>query len=257
MSASTGPGTRRLDRVDLATAGLFFSWLAHDLEEYLTMPGRPHPFTGHLPRWAGWPHTSGPDRGLRSAGRRRPARTPAAVPGPQTSGPSPQHQPWEHDHPARTPAAVPGPQTSGPSPQHQPWEHDHPARTPAAVQVGQPLSRDQVYVALSLVGLLMAAASVDGYRTRGRSGFYQSVLFGYGMHAGIHLASAALARGYTSGSATAVPVVLPFWLFARRALQADGVELRPRWWTLAAFPVLGLGVHGLGAWVARRWEARS
>ena len=230
MSASTGPGTRRLDRVDLATAGLFFSWLAHDLEEYLTMPGRPHPFTGHLPRWAGWPHTSGPDRGLRSAGRRRPARTPAAVPGPQTSGPSPQHQPWEHDHPARTPAAV---------------------------QVGQPLSRDQVYVALSLVGLLMAAASVDGYRTRGRSGFYQSVLFGYGMHAGIHLASAALARGYTSGSATAVPVVLPFWLFARRALQADGVELRPRWWTLAAFPVLGLGVHGLGAWVARRWEARS
>ena len=230
MSTSTGPGTRRLDRVDLATAGLFFSWLAHDLEEYLTMPGRPHPFTGHLPRWAGWPHTSGPDRGLRSAGRRRPARTPAAVPGPQTSGPSPQHQPWEHDHPARTPAAV---------------------------QVGQPLSRDQVYVALSLVGLLMAAASVDGYRTRGRSGFYQSVLFGYGMHAGIHLASAALARGYTSGSATAVPVVLPFWLFARRALQADGVELRPRWWTLAAFPVLGLGVHGLGAWVARRWEARS
>mgnify|MGYP000919879171 CR=1 FL=1 len=230
MSASTGPGTRRLDRVDLATAGLFFSWLAHDLEEYLTMPGRPHPFTGHLPRWAGWPHTSGPDRGLRSAGCRRPARTPAAVPGPQTSGPSPQHQPWEHDHPARTPAAV---------------------------QVGQPLSRDQVYVALSLVGLLMAAASVDGYRTRGRSGFYQSVLFGYGMHAGIHLASAALARGYTSGSATAVPVVLPFWLFARRALQADGVELRPRWWTLAAFPVLGLGVHGLGAWVARRWEARS
>ncbi|MDO5287198.1 MAG: HXXEE domain-containing protein [Actinomycetia bacterium] len=231
MSTSTGPGTRRLDRVDLATAGLFFSWLAHDLEEYLTMPGRPHPFTGHLPRWAGWPHTSGPDRGLRSAGR------------------------WRS---ARTPAAVPGPQTSGPSPQRRPWEHDHPTRTPAAVRVGQPLSRDQVYVALSLVGLLMAAASIDGYRTRGRSGFYQSMLFGYGMHAGIHLASAALTRGYTSGSATAVPVVLPFWLFARRALQADGVELRPRWWTLAAFPVLGLGVHGFGAWVARRWEkARS
>ena len=27
-----------MDRVDLATAGLFFSWAAHDLEEYVTMP---------------------------------------------------------------------------------------------------------------------------------------------------------------------------------------------------------------------------
>lgn len=163
------------DKVDAATLGLFVSWLMHDLEEYATMPGRPHPFVGALPFL--------PDDVRRDG-----------------------------------------------------------------------LSREQVYVALSMTGVLMAAASIDGYRTRGRSGFYQSMLFGYGMHAFIHLGSAALARGYTSGSATALPVVLPFWLFARKALQADGVRLRPRWWTLAAFPVVGLGVHSAGYLVARRWR---
>ena len=33
----------KVNRLDLATGGLFFSWLIHDLEEYVTMPGRPHP----------------------------------------------------------------------------------------------------------------------------------------------------------------------------------------------------------------------
>ncbi|MDO4900361.1 hypothetical protein [Actinomyces sp.] len=40
----------------------------------------------------------------------------------------------------------------------------------------------------------MAAASVDGYRTRGRSAFYQAMLYGYGMHAFMHLGSAAPAE---------------------------------------------------------------
>ena len=39
-----------MDRVDLATSGLFFAWLAHDIEEYVTMPGHPHPFAGSA-RW--------------------------------------------------------------------------------------------------------------------------------------------------------------------------------------------------------------
>lgn len=163
------------DKVDAATVGLFFSWLAHDLEEFATMPGRPHPFVGRLPFLP---------EDVREEG----------------------------------------------------------------------LSREQAYVALSLMGALMAAASADGYRTRGRSGFYQSMLFGYGMHTFIHLGSAALARGYTSGSATALPVVLPFWLFARRVLRADGAQVGSHWWTLAAFPVVGLGVHSVGSLVAHRWR---
>jgi hypothetical protein len=35
---------------------------------------------------------------------------------------------------------------------------------------------------MSTMGLLMAAASADGYRTGGRSAFYQTVLLGFGLH---------------------------------------------------------------------------
>ncbi|WP_136193074.1 HXXEE domain-containing protein [Actinomyces procaprae] len=165
-----------MDRVDLATSGLFFAWLVHDLEEYATMPGRRHPFLHALPLLPEDVRTRG-------------------------------------------------------------------------------MSRDQVYVALSLMGVLMAAASVDGYRTRGRSGFYQAMLYGYGMHAFMHLGSAALARGYTPGCATALPVVLPFWRFAKAALRADGVEPRAARWTIPAFPVVGVVLHGAGHLAARRWRS--
>ena len=166
-----------MDRVDLATSGLFFAWLTHDIEEYVTMPDHPHPFTGSA-HWL--------PEDLR-----------------------------EH----------------GPS-------------------------RAQVNLALSAVGVLMAAASIDGYRTRGRSAFYQSMLFGYGMHGFLHLASAAAARGYTSGSATSLPIVLPFWAMASKALKDDGVVLKPRLWTVPAFPVLALAVHGT-AYLATRKRPRA
>lgn len=115
-------------------------------------------------------------------------------------------------------------------------------------------SRTHITAALALMGVLMAAVSVDGYRTRGRSSLYQAVLYCYGMHGFMHLASALAARRYTSGSATALPVVLPFWLFANAALRADGVEVRPHRWTLVAFPVLGLAVHSVGYRVSRSMD---
>ncbi|PHP52057.1 HXXEE domain-containing protein [Actinomyces ruminis] len=164
-----------MDKVDLATSGLFFSWLAHDLEEYATMPGRAHPYMRLLPF------------------------------------------------------------------------------LPEEVRL-RGFSRDQVYVALSLMGVLMAAASVDGYRTRGRSTFYQAMLYGYGMHAFMHLGSAAIARGYTPGCATALPVVLPFWRFAKAALRQDGVEPKSARWTIPAFPVVGVALHSAGYLAARRWR---
>ena len=99
-------------------------------------------------------------------------------------------------------------------------------------------SRRHVRLGIGLMGVLMAAASIEGYRTRGRSSFYQAVLYGYGMHTFSHLAAAALARRYTPGSATALPVVLPFWTFAKRTLRAHGVEVRPHRWVIPAFPVV-------------------
>ena len=38
-----------MDSVSLVTGGLFFSWLAHDLEEVATMPGWTHPLFDKIP----------------------------------------------------------------------------------------------------------------------------------------------------------------------------------------------------------------
>lgn len=148
-----------MDSVSLATGGLFFSWLAHDLEELATMPGWTHPVFDTIPFLP---------EDIRRHG----------------------------------------------------------------------CSREHVRLGIGLMGVLMAAASIEGYRTRGRSSFYQAVLYGYGMHTFSHLAAAALARRYTPGSATALPVVLLFWIFAKRTLRAHGVEVRPHRWVIPAFPVV-------------------
>ena len=64
------------------------------------------------------------------------------------------------------------------------------------------------------------------------------MLYGYGMHTFSHLVTAALARCYTPGSMTALTVVLPFWIFAKRTLRVHGVEVRPHRWVIPAFPVV-------------------
>ena len=134
-----------MDSVSLATGGLFFSWLAHDIEELATMPGWTHPVFDTIPFLP---------EDIRRHG----------------------------------------------------------------------CSRGHVRLGIGLMGVLMAAASIEGYRTRGRSSFYQAVLYGYGMHTFSHLAAAALARRYTPGS--------------KRTLRAHGVEVRPHRWVIPAFPVV-------------------
>ena len=47
------------------------------------------------------------------------------------------------------------------------------------------------------------------------------------MHTFSHLATVALVRRYTPGTATALPVVLSFWIVAKRTLRAHGIEVRP------------------------------
>jgi hypothetical protein len=88
------------------------------------------------------------------------------------------------------------------------------------------LTQRHVATAISGVGLVVAAASVRGYRTQGRSAFYQNVLLGYGLHGFGHIGVSLLARGYISGVATAPTVVVPFWLWATRALEQTGVPNR-------------------------------
>ena len=137
-----------MDPVSLATGGLFFSWLAHDLEELATMPGWTHPLFDKLPFLP---------EDIRRHG----------------------------------------------------------------------CSREQVYLGIGLMGVRHGCCfhgRLPHPRTLPR---LPAALYGYGMHTFSHLASAALARRYTPGVLTALPVVLPFWIFAKRTLRAHGVEVRP------------------------------
>ncbi|MGW2962499.1 HXXEE domain-containing protein [Streptomyces sp. NPDC001220] len=80
--------------------------------------------------------------------------------------------------------------------------------------------------AVAGMALVVATAAADGHRTGGRSGFYQGALNGFGLHALVHLAQAAVVRGYTPGAVTSPLVVIPFTLWARGRLRRAGV-LRP------------------------------
>lgn len=166
-----------MDRSTGATAGLFFAWLAHDIEELFTM---------------------------RDTSRRLFRVLPESVPLPAD------------------------------------WREN-----------GVPQS--EITLAITTMGLLMAAASADGYRTGGRSAFYQTALLGFGLHGIGHLGMAAAMRGYAAGVATAPTVVIPFWLWATRHLDSKGVPPK-RSVRGAALLILGSiwGAQGLANAVARR-----
>jgi hypothetical protein len=137
------------NRIPLATAGLFFAWMVHDLEELLTMSDTSRTLLQQLPDWM------------------------------------------------PVPASM--------------RQHGLTVRYLAA--------------GIATIGLIVGAAAVRGYRTQGRSAFYQNTLLAFGLHGFGHLVLSLLTRGYTSGVATAPTVVL-FWLWATRALEEAGVPNR-------------------------------
>jgi Protein of unknown function with HXXEE motif len=139
-----------MNRLHIATTGLFVAWMANDIEELATMSANSRALVRRLPDW------------------------------------------------------IP---------------------VPASVRE-RGLTQRYFATAVPAVGLVVAAAAVRGYRTRGRSAFYQNVLLGFGLHGLGHMGMSLLARGYTSGVATAPTVVVPFWLWATRALRNAGVPNR-------------------------------
>jgi hypothetical protein len=89
----------------------------------------------------------------------------------------------------------------------------------------QGLTERYLATGIATIGLIVAAAAIRGWRTQGRSAFYQNTLLAFGLHELGHLAASLITRGYTSGVAT-VPLVVLFWLWATRALQEAGVPNR-------------------------------
>ena len=155
-----------MNRIQLATAGLFAAWMAHDLEELATMSDNSRIVVTRLPDWL------------------------------------------------PVPASV----------------RDH------------GLTERYVATGITTVGLVIAAAAVRGYRTQGRSAFYQTVLLGFGLHGFGHLGMSLLTGGYISGVATSPVIVIPFWLWAARALNQAGVPNRrsiPTAITLAGGTIAG------------------
>ncbi|UZX04841.1 HXXEE domain-containing protein [Arthrobacter sp. CDRTa11] len=77
-------------------------------------------------------------------------------------------------------------------------------------------------LAILLMGTLVAGAAVHGAATNGRSPFFQYVLAGLHGHVYTHIAASFRLRGYSTGVVTAIAVMLPYSLHARRVLRANG-----------------------------------
>lgn len=102
----------------------------------------------------------------------------------------------------------------------------------------------QAAVAIGAMGVVITAASWQGARTGGRSGFFQSALIGFGLHSITHVAASAALREYTPGVLTAPIIVAPFSWWAVNELKKDGVPLSGRPTSAALwFPVAVVGAH--------------
>lgn len=139
-----------MNRIELATTGLFAAWIAHDLEELATMSDNSRILATGLPGWL---------------------------------------------------------------------------PIPASVR-DQGFTNRYVASGIATVGLVVAAAAGHGYRTLGRSAFFQNALLGFGLHGLGHLGMTPLTHRYTSGVVTSPTIVIPFWLWATRILNQEGVPNR-------------------------------
>lgn len=90
---------------------------------------------------------------------------------------------------------------------------------------GARMSRRQSWAAVGLMGLLIGAACVRGARRGGKSRSYRAVAAGLEAHVWSHLAASIVQRSYTAGAATALPVMLPGALIAKRELRDAGAPL--------------------------------
>lgn len=86
----------------------------------------------------------------------------------------------------------------------------------------------QSWLAVTLMGALVAVACVRGARTGGRSRMYRAVTAGLEAHVISHIAATVFLRSYTAGVATALPVMLPGALIARKELERSGHSLQNR-----------------------------
>lgn len=86
------------------------------------------------------------------------------------------------------------------------------------------LSQAHVNLSIGLMGCVVAAASIAGIRSKGRSAFFRGGLYAFGLHGFGHIASSLAVGGYTTGVATSPTVVIPYWFAARKVLKRHGLR---------------------------------
>jgi Protein of unknown function with HXXEE motif len=110
------------------------------------------------------------------------------------------------------------------------------------------LSQQHVNLAISLMGVHFAVVSAVGVRSGGRSRLFRGALLAFGLHGFGHIGLTAALRQYTTGVATSPTIVIPFWLWARRALAREGLSDRDgtvRWAAATMLLILVPTVHAL------------
>jgi Protein of unknown function with HXXEE motif len=76
------------------------------------------------------------------------------------------------------------------------------------------------------MGAYIAGVSALGVRSRGRSRVFRGALLAVGLHGFGHIGATAALRQYTAGVATSPTVVIPYWLWPRRALAREDLADR-------------------------------
>jgi hypothetical protein len=85
------------------------------------------------------------------------------------------------------------------------------------------LSQAHVNLGISLMGVYVTSLSVLGVRSRGHSPLFRGGLLAFGLHGFGHIGVTAALRRYTTGVLTSPTIVIPYWLWARRALAREGL----------------------------------
>jgi Protein of unknown function with HXXEE motif len=88
------------------------------------------------------------------------------------------------------------------------------------------LSQQHLNLAISLMGAYIAGISAVGVRSGGRARLFRGGLLAFGLHGFVHIGATAALRQYTAGVATSPTIVIPYWLWARRALAREGLSDR-------------------------------
>lgn len=91
---------------------------------------------------------------------------------------------------------------------------------------GLRMSMRQSWAAVGLMGILISFACARGASTGGGSRLYRAVTAGLEAHVFTHLGASALTHRYTAGAISAVPVMLPGAVAARRQLAMNGRHLK-------------------------------